>query len=142
MLRYQKGARGERELLNRFFDLGYSVIRSAGSGVNSISPDIFVMKGGRGFAFECKAWDKDSISIEWDKWDALKKWEENSKLPMFMAWRMSNVGWFFIRLDEMRKNTKSYSVTKKTAIKIGRVFDNLILEKGIEPIIITVKEDA
>ena len=134
MTRYQKGARGERELLNRFFDLGYSVIRSAGSGVNSVSPDILVMKGGSGFAFECKAWDSNRISIEWDKFDSLKTWEKNSGLPMFMAWRMSNVGWFFIRLDEMHKNEKSYSVTKKSAISIGRVFENLRLNMGIEPI--------
>ena len=53
---------------------------------------------------------------------------------MFMAWRMSNVGWFFIRLDEMHKNEKSYSVTKKSAISIGRVFENLRLNMGIEPI--------
>ena len=140
MSKYQKGARGERELLNRFYDLGYSVIRSAGSGVNSISPDIFVMKEGKGFAFECKAWDKDSISIEWDKWDALKKWEENSRLPMFMAWRMSNVGWFFIRLDEMHRNEKSYSITKKNTLKIGRIFENLELMKGLEPIKVVATE--
>ncbi|MDE1870328.1 MAG: hypothetical protein KGH71_05090 [Candidatus Micrarchaeota archaeon] len=142
MSKYQKGARGERELLNRFYELGYSVIRSAGSGVNSISPDIFVMKEGRGFAFECKAWDSTSISIEWDKWEALKRWEENSKLPMFMAWRMSNIGWFFIRLDEMHKNPRSYSITKRTAIKIGRVFENLRLEKGIEAIATKISEEA
>ena len=52
MNRYSKGARGERELLGRFHELGYSVMRSAGYGVNSISPDIVAIKKGRGFAFE------------------------------------------------------------------------------------------
>ncbi|MDE1856215.1 MAG: hypothetical protein KGH49_03205 [Candidatus Micrarchaeota archaeon] len=138
MNRYVKGARGERELLNRFFDLGYSVIRSAGSGVNSVSPDILVIKDGKGFAFECKAWDSPAISIEHDKYDSLKKWEQNARLPTFMAWRMSNMGWFFIRLDEMHMNNKSYSITKKRTLQIGRVFENLILEKGLEPILIEV----
>jgi Holliday junction resolvase len=53
MNRYVKGARGERELLAKFADLGYSVVRSAGSGVNSISPDIIAIKDGRVYAFEC-----------------------------------------------------------------------------------------
>ena len=138
MNRYVKGARGERELLARFYNLGYSVIRSAGSGVNSISPDILVMKGGRGFAFECKAWDKSTISIEHEKYDALKAWEENAKFPTFMAWRMNNMGWFFIRLGEMHKNGKSYSITKRRTIEIGRVFENLMLEKGLEPMMAKV----
>ncbi|MGI0141413.1 MAG: hypothetical protein ACREBF_02045 [Candidatus Micrarchaeales archaeon] len=136
MNRYVKGARGERELLNRFYELGYSVIRSAGSGVNSISPDILVMKDGKGFAFECKAWDRSTISIEHEKYDSLKKWEDNTKLPTFMAWRMNNMGWFFIRLQEMHKNDRSWSITKKKALSIGRVFDNLKLEKGLEPILV------
>ena len=111
------------------------MIRSAGSGVNSISPDILVMKRGKGFAFECKAWDKSAISIEHQKYDELKRWEENTGLPTFMAWRMSNVGWFFIRLDEMHRNERSWSVTKKRALAIGRVFDSLRLEQGLEPIL-------
>jgi len=133
--RYVKGAHGERELLHRFHDLGYSVIRSAGSGVNSISPDIVVMKGGKGFSFECKAWDSSTISIEHDKYESLRSWEENTKMPTFMAWRMSKIGWFFIRLPEMHKNGKSWSVTKKRTIEIGRIFENLKLEQGLEPIL-------
>ncbi|MEM3775449.1 MAG: hypothetical protein QXZ35_02235, partial [Candidatus Micrarchaeaceae archaeon] len=61
MSRYEKGARGERELLEKFRSAGYSVIRSAGSGVNSISPDILVVKKNSGMAFECKAWDKNGL---------------------------------------------------------------------------------
>ncbi|MDE1762050.1 MAG: hypothetical protein KGH59_03220 [Candidatus Micrarchaeota archaeon] len=135
MNRYVKGARGERELLNRFYGLGYSVIRSAGSGVNSISPDILVVKRGKGFAFECKAWDKSTISIEHEKYEALKRWEENTGMPTFMAWRMSNVGWFFIRLDEMHKNDKSWSVTKKTALSIGRVFEHIASDQNPAPML-------
>ena len=136
MNRYVKGARGERELLGKFHELGYSVIRSAGSGVNSISPDILVMKNGRGFVLECKAWDSSSIAIEHEKYEELKRWEANTTLPTFMAWRMSNIGWFFIRLQEMHRNEKSWSVTKKEAIRIGRVFENLQLQQGLEPILV------
>ncbi len=124
--RYSKGARGERELLNRLSDIGYSVIRSAGSGVNSISPDIIAVKGGAGLAFECKAWNKGSIAIEPEKFESLKRWRDNSGFKTFMAWRVNGKGWYFIFLDEMTRNEKTYSITRKTAESIGRKFENII----------------
>lgn len=125
MNRYTKGARGERELLNRLSEMGYSVIRSAGSGVNSISPDILALKANSGFAFECKAWDRGSVSIEPEKFEELRKWEKNAGMQTYIAWRMNSVGWYFVKLDEMNRNGKSYSVTKRKALEINRVFERL-----------------
>jgi Holliday junction resolvase len=128
--RYTKGARGERELLNEFYMRKYSVMRSAGSGVNSISPDIIALKGGKGFAFECKAWDNTSLSIEPDKYEVLREWEKNTGLDTFIAWRMNGKGWFFIRLSELKLAEKNYTVTRKTAMEISRTLDT-ILNEGI-----------
>ncbi len=125
MNRYVKGSRGERELLLKFYDLGYQVMRSAGSGVNGVSPDIIAIKGEKGFCFECKTWDKGSLSIELDKFEELRKWENNTRLQTMIAWRMSNAGWYFIKLGEMNKNDRSYSVTKKQALAINRQFEML-----------------
>ncbi len=126
MRRYVKGARGERELLNDLYSKGFSVIRSAGSGVNSISPDIIAVKDGRGLAFECKAWDRGSVAIEKEKYDSLVEWQRNSKMETYLAWRMSNMGWYFIRLEEMRSNEKSWSVTRSDAVAISRRIESLI----------------
>ncbi|MGC8571808.1 MAG: Holliday junction resolvase Hjc [Candidatus Micrarchaeia archaeon] len=127
MKRYSKGARAERELLNYFASIGYSVMRSAGSGVNSISPDILVIKNGHGILFESKAWDSTSISIDHEKFNTLKTWSENTKMDVFMAWRMNGQGWFFIKLDEMTKTEKNYTVTKATTLKINRRLENIII---------------
>lgn len=126
MNRYVKGARGERELMDIFHKSGYSVMRSAGSGVNSISPDIISYKAGRGLAFECKAWSKSSLSIEKEKFDVLKFWESNTSMETFIAWRMNNKGWFFIKLDEMSEGNKSYTVTMKRAMMINRRISSII----------------
>ena len=126
MNRYTKGARGERELLNRFYKMGYSVVRSAGSGVNSLSPDILAIKNGRGYAFECKAWDNNRLSIEADKYDTLVEWERNTLMRTYMAWRMSNNGWFFIEMHEMSRSDKSYGVTKRRALEINRRLEGII----------------
>ena len=126
MRRYVKGARGERELLNDLYSKGFSVIRSAGSGVNSISPDIIAVKDGRGLAFECKAWDRGSVAIEKEKYDSLVEWQRNSKMDTYIAWRMSNMGWYFIRLEEMRSNEKSWSVTRSDALAKSRRIESLV----------------
>jgi len=124
--RYSKGARGERELLNTLYGMGYSVVRAAGSGVNSISPDILAVKAGKGFVFECKAWDRGSLSIDHEKFESLRHWRDNALMDTYMAWRMSGDGWYFIKLEEMTKTEKNYTVTKKTAFKIGRKLEALI----------------
>lgn len=123
MHRYIKGARSERELMAMLEELGYSIMRSAGSGVNSVSPDIIAFRKGKGYAFECKAWEKSSISIPIDKYELLKKWEENTAMETYMAWRMNGKGWFFIRLHEMNRATVNYTVTIKDAERISRRFD-------------------
>ena len=43
---YRKGARAERELINFFSGRGFAVIRAAGSGVNSLSPDLLAFRRG------------------------------------------------------------------------------------------------
>ena len=117
---YVKGARSERELLNRFYSHGYSVLRSAGSGVNSLGPDIIAIKDRNCLAFECKAWEKSRLSIDHEGFEKLLKWKENTKFPTYVAWRMNKIGWYFIELEEMKKGEKDYSITKKKTLEIGR----------------------
>ena len=125
MLRYVKGAHAERELLNYLYGIGWSVMRSAGSGVNSISPDIIAFKDGKGIAVESKAWEGNGIAIDHEKWGYLKQWETNTRMDTYMAWRMNRLGWYFIKLDEMSKTEKNYRVTKKNALKIGRKLEHV-----------------
>ncbi len=120
MHRYIKGARSERELLSRFHSAGYSVLRSAGSGVNSLGPDIIAIKDGICLAFECKAWERNRLSIDYESFAKLRRWKENTKFPTYVAWRMNNKGWYFIELEEMKKGEKDYSITKKRTLEIAR----------------------
>jgi len=126
LLRYAKGARGERELIAIFSEKGFSVIRAAGSGVSSLCPDILVFKKGKQYAFECKAWDSGSLSIEKEKFEFLKNWEDNTGITTFIAWRISRVGWKFMYLGELEENPKSYTVTMSRARAIDRSLDKLL----------------
>ncbi len=126
MQKYLKGARSERELLNRLYSMGYSVMRSAGSGVNSLGPDIIAMKDGVCLAFECKAWEKSRLSLDPEGYAKLAEWERNTRSYTYVAWRMNVRGWFFIRLDELKAGEKDYSITKKKTLEIGRILEHII----------------
>ncbi len=120
MRRYVKGARSERELLNKFYELGYSVVRAAGSGVNALGPDIIAMKKGACFSIECKAWSRGSLSLEPDQFLKLVEWEKNTDGHTFVAWKVDYKGWYFIRLDEFSKGESNYNVTLKRVLEINR----------------------
>lgn len=126
MHRYLKGARGERELLNKFHSMGYSVIRSAGSGVSSLCPDILVLKDRLCLSFECKAWERNRLSIDKEGFEKLRRWKENTRFPTYVAWRMNNMGWYFIELEEMKEGGVDWSVTKKKTLEIGRTLDAVL----------------
>ncbi len=126
MRRYMKGARSERELLNTFYGMGYSVIRAAGSGVNALGPDILAIKKGVCLSFECKAWEKSSLSLDDDQFLKLLEWEENSASDTYIAWRMNGEGWFFIKLSEMEKGNGHFNITKKKAMGINRRLEHVL----------------
>lgn len=125
MNRYTKGARSERELLSILEGKGYSVMRAAGSGVSSTSPDIIAIKNGKGLAFECKAW-QSNISIEKDKIAMLKQWKQNTNMQTMIAWRMNGKGWIFIELEQLSEASRNYTVTMKNAALIGKRIEDVI----------------
>lgn len=127
MTRYSKGARSERELLGMLHEKGYSVIRSAGSGVNPLSPpDLIAVRKGKGLAFECKAWNSTSLAIEPEKYRSLLDWQGNTNMKTFIAWRMNGEGWFFVKLEEMFKSEKNYTITMKEAKRINRKVEEIM----------------
>ena len=124
--RYVKGARYERELINILYSMGYSVIRSAGSGVSSLSPDILAIRDGVCLSIECKAWENGSLSLDDDGYGKLRAWEGNTKSQTFIGWRMNGKGWYFIRLEEFSKAVKNWNITRKRTIEINRKLEDVI----------------
>ncbi|MGB9703217.1 MAG: Holliday junction resolvase Hjc [Candidatus Micrarchaeia archaeon] len=122
---YSKGARAERELLGILSKKGFIVIRAAGSGVNSISPDVIAIKNSRVYAFECKFWDRENLDIKKEKIEYLIEIEKHG-IKSFIAWKIPREGWFFINLKELKKGNKFYSISKTKALEINRNIDFLV----------------
>jgi Holliday junction resolvase len=122
---YVKGARAERELINKFSENGFNVIRAAGSGVNSLSPDLLAFKRGMQYAFECKAWDSGSLSFEKEKVAGMKRWEDNTGITFLIAWRVSRDGWYFLPLHALVEQEKRFTITLKKAKMIGQRIEDV-----------------
>ncbi|MDO8553857.1 MAG: Holliday junction resolvase Hjc [Candidatus Micrarchaeota archaeon] len=126
MTTYQKGSRAERELIQYFSEKGYSVIRAAGSGVSSLSPDLLLFKHGAQYAIESKAHEKTSLQIKKDQFEGMRHWQENTGITSLIAWRRNRLGWRFIPIHLFEENEKSYSFPWKKADLIGKKLEEFI----------------
>jgi holliday junction resolvase Hjr len=120
MLSYRKGSRAERELIDYFSTKGFCVIRAAGSGVNSLSPDILVFKRGMQFGIEAKAHEKQNLNIDREQFDNLKRWEDVSGINCFVGWRRNREPWYFLPLSLFKESEKSYGINWGNAQALGK----------------------
>jgi Holliday junction resolvase len=117
---YRKGSRAERELIDYFSNNGYSVIRAAGSGVNSLSPDLLAFRRGIQYAFESKAIEKDNLNIDRGQFVNLSKWEKNTGITCYVAWRRRGKQWRFVPLSLFNESEKSFGISWKRASLGGK----------------------
>jgi Holliday junction resolvase len=125
MLSYRKGSRAERELIDYFSTRGFCVIRAAGSGVNSLSPDILVFRRGAQFGIEAKAHEKANLSIDREQFDNLRKWEEISGINCYIGWRRNREPWYFVPLSLFRENEKTFGINWETAQALGKKIEEM-----------------
>ncbi len=123
---YKKGSRTEHELMNLFKSYGFLAIRAAGSGNVDDSPDILVFKRGIQYAIECKARELDILSISREQMQSLIKWEMETGILAYVAWRKKQQAWRFIRPSEMKENKKTYSIKWEKVRYIGRTIEELV----------------
>lgn len=119
MRTYAKGSRVERELLEKFVERGFCVIRAAGSGVSSLSPDILAFKKGVQYAIEVKAWEKEHLNIKKEQFECLEKWERLTGITTYIVWRRRRRSFLFIPLSVFEKGKKAASVSYKFAEQMG-----------------------
>ncbi len=127
MSKYRKGANAERELLHLFYKEGFAVLRVAGSGASSLPcPDCLALSKGKKFAFECKYWKGNHLSIPKRQMESLLQWSEQSGIPVYIAWRMPREGWLFIKPESFRQSDKAYIISVKEAKRFGKSFNVLL----------------
>ena len=123
---YKKGARAERELIHFFSENGFEVMRAAGSGVNSLSPDLLAFKKGKQYAIECKAWESGSLSFDKERAAAMLRWEEITGITYLIGWRVNRDGWFIFPVHLLEEQEKTFTITLARAKLAGRKPEELL----------------
>ncbi len=117
MAGYRKGADAERELIHKMWELGFAVVRVAGSGATVLpAPDVVALNRERKLAFECKAWSAKNLSIPAGQMEELKKWCSRAGAELYIAWKIPNSGWYFLREGHFNRTGKNYTISRKSAL--------------------------
>ncbi|VVC00924.1 Holliday junction resolvase Hjc [uncultured archaeon] len=123
---YRKGSRAEHELMDKLMAAGFLVIRAAGSGSGSPCPDILAFRRTEQIGFECKAVNSTSLQMRKEQVEHLKIWEEKSSITTYVAWRQTGGEWYFIRLDFLHENPKSYAISAKEAQRVNAGLEKIL----------------
>ena len=123
-----KGTRAERELLHMFYDTKiWACFRAAGSGSIPIPcPDLIAGNSSRILAIECKALKEKTKYFDKQEIKDLEEFANKFGAEPWLAVRFDNVGWFFVKSDQLDKTNKNPSISLEKAKKEGLSFENLI----------------
>ncbi len=128
---YRKGARAERELADLLWRKGAAVIRSAGSG-NLYAPDVVAIFRGQVFAFECKAWRRDVLSVSAHQMEKMEEWMRRARARLYIAWKVPYRGWFFLSPSMLERKGSWFSIDVGTAERLSIPLDVIL---GIQKVL-------
>jgi Holliday junction resolvase len=132
LAKYKKGANAERELLKLIYDNGFGCVRIAGSGATILpAPDIIALSPKKRISFECKAWNSNYLNISIDQMNELIRWGKISGTEIFIAWKIPQKGWFFLKPEHFSKKGKSYAISKKQAFKKSQNLDVILGKQAV-----------
>lgn len=127
MVYHAKGANAERELMHLLFDLGFSVVRIAGSGVSPLpAPDIVALRKGRVIAVECKARKAKNLAVSTEQMQQLLGWCDRAGAEAIVGWKVPHKGWFFLEPRQLHGTGKFFLISLKDAMQCGKTIEQLI----------------
>ncbi len=102
--RKKRGFNSERELVERFREMGLWGIRIPASGVGTPIPDVLIFHNGVIYGFEVKSTNKSNVTYYLKDFDNLVDWfkhmrEENFNASAWLAVRFRGGTWRFYNVD-------------------------------------------
>jgi Holliday junction resolvase len=127
MNRKNKGISAERELIHKFWDVGWAAFRAAGSGsMKYPSPDVIAGNVLRKLAIECKSLGGNYKHFQKKEIRDLIEFARTFGAEPWIAIRFSNEGWFFINPEDLNESEKGFTISLNIARNKGLLFDEVI----------------
>ncbi len=114
-----KGSRYERELVRKFWDAGFGVIRAPTSGgaTSRALPDIVAGNGKVYYAIEVKMKKELPIYIREEQVEEIREFSKRFGAKAFVAVKLPYKEWKFIPLESLSRNSKNYKVGEEEYLK-------------------------
>jgi Holliday junction resolvase len=126
MSHYGKGAAAERELIHRLFDVGFAVVRVAGSGKSSLpAPDILALSPGQKFCIEVKAVIAPNLFIPKYQMLELADWGRRGGIIPLIAWKVPR-DWFYLTPEDFHETGKNFGISRHEAKAHSTPFEVLV----------------
>ena len=127
MSRKSKGISAERELIHKFWEVGWAACRVAGSGaIKYPVPDIIAGSISRRLAVECKSTGDEYQYLESDVISKLRAFCARFSAEPWIGVRFDRGGWFFLSLEDLESSGKAFSISLDRAKGRGVLFEELV----------------
>ena len=121
-----RGINAERDLVHRFWAIGWACIRVAGSGSSKYpSPDLIAGNNLRKFVIETKT---SSGSIQYfskKEISELIDFASRFGAESWVAIKFKGLNWFFLSLEDLVETNKSFAASRVLCERRGLSFDEL-----------------
>jgi len=127
-----KGVYYERELVQRFWDAGFGVMRAPTSGgaTSRSLPDIVAGNGRVYYAIEVKMKKELPVYIREEQVEEIKEFGRRFGAKAFIAVKLPYKEWRFVPVEHLSKNGKNCRVGEEEYLK-GLKLENLLKGEGL-----------
>ena len=124
--RKSKGSAAERDLIHKFWAVGWAALRAAGSGSTQFpSPDIIVGNSNRKLALEVKATKDKKKYFPKEEIVALNFFAEKFGAESWVAIKFDREKFYFIRTNDMDETPSSFVASLELCKSKGLLFESL-----------------
>lgn len=121
-----KGINAERDLVHRFWDIGWACVRVAGSGSSKYpSPDLLAGNNLRKFAIESKLCSSNIQYFSKKEIGDLRVFSNVFGAESWVAIKFKGLSWFFLSLEDLEETGKAFSASRALCERRGLSFEEL-----------------
>ena len=127
MSRKSKGINAERNLLHKFWTVGYACCRIAGSGSNKYpSADLIASNKLRRMVIECKTSASESKYFTKEEVEQLRIFANLFGAEPWIAMRFDRKEWHFLNPDDLRVTDTGFAIDLELIKNKGLLFEEVI----------------
>jgi holliday junction resolvase Hjr len=123
----KKGSTAERDLINKFWQSGWSAVRAAGSGSTQYPcPDIIAGNSIKKIAIECKFTSDTSKYFTKKEINELLFFSEKFGAEPWVAVKFNKEPWYFFPINDLQEKDNTFSIKLVEAKIKGLLFEDVI----------------